>query len=140
MPLRTLDHCSIRTLNLEATRDFYIDVLGMDEAERPDFPFPGCWLHVDSRTVIHLVGVDPDDPSGLMGYLGGDIDAEALTGSGSFDHIAFRATDAPAMIERLKKNDVPYRERQVPNMDLHQIFVDDPNGITIELNYFGSEQ
>ena len=140
MPLRTLDHCSIRTLNLEATRDFYINVLGMNEGHRPDFPFPGCWLYVDGRTVVHLVGVDPNDPSGLMGYLGGDIDAEALTGSGSFDHIAFRATDAPAMLERLKKNDVAYRERQVPNMDLHQIFVEDPNGITIELNYFASEQ
>ena len=140
MPLRTLDHCSIRTLNLEATRDFYINVLGMSEGDRPDFPFPGCWLYVDGRTVVHLVGVDPNDPSGLMGYLGGDIDAEALTGSGSFDHIAFRATDAPAMLERLKKNDVSYRERQVPNMDLHQIFVEDPNGITIELNYFASEQ
>ena len=44
------------------------------------------------------------------------------------------------MIERLKRNHVPYRERQVPNMDLSQIFVEDPNGITIELNYFESEQ
>ena len=140
MPLRTLDHCSIRTLKLKESRDFYIDVLGMDEGDRPDFPFPGHWLYVDGRTVVHLVGVDPDDPSGLMGYLGGEIDPEALEGSGSFDHIAFRATDAPAMLARLKANDVPYRERQVPGMDLYQLFVDDPNGITLELNYFGSEQ
>ena len=140
MPLRTLDHCSIRTLDLRATRDFYIDVLGLHEGDRPDFPFPGHWLCVDDCTVIHLVGVDPDDPSGLMEYLGGEIDADALTGSGAFDHIAFCATDAPAMLGRLKKNNASFSERRVPNMDLHQIFVDDPNGITIELNYFDSQQ
>ena len=140
MPLRTLDHCSIRTVKLKESRAFYIDVLGMDEGERPDFPFPGHWLYVDGRTVVHLVGVDPEDPSGLVGYLGGDIDSEALDGSGSFDHMAFRATDAAAMIERLKKEKIPYRERQVPNMDLYQLFLEDPNGITVELNYFSSEQ
>ncbi len=140
MPLRTLDHCSIRTLKLKESRDFYIDVLGMDEGDRPDLPFPGCWLYVDDLTVVHLVGVDPDDPSGLLEYLGGDVDPDALEGSGSFDHIAFRATDAPAMIKRLKQNNVAYRERQVPNMGLYQLFVEDPNGITLELNYFGFEQ
>jgi len=140
MPVRVLDHCSIRTIRLKETRDFYVEVLGMDEGDRPDFPFPGNWLCVNGRTVVHLVGVDPEDPSGLVEYLGGDIDPESLAGSGSFDHIAFRATDAPAMIEHLEKKNVPYRARQVPNMDLYQIFVEDPNGITVELNYFGSEQ
>ena len=140
MALRTLDHCSIRTLDLPASRAFYADVLGLVEGDRPDFPFPGAWLYLDGRAVIHLVGVDPDDPSGLEEYLGGDVDPDALGDGGSLDHVAFRATDAPAMIGRLEGNDVPYRERQVPNMDLKQIFVEDPNGITIELNYFDSDQ
>ena len=97
MPLRILDHCSIRTVKLKESRDFFVHALGMDEGERPDFPFPGHWLYVDGHAVVHLVGVDPDDSSGLVGYLGGDIDSETLDGSGSFDHIAFRATDAQAM-------------------------------------------
>lgn len=138
MPIRTLDHCSIRTLKLDESRDFYIDVLGMDDGARPNLPFPGIWLYVDGHTVIHLVGVDPEDSSGLMEYLGGDIDPDALEGSGSLDHIAFFGTDAPAMKERLKTHNIPYRERQVPDMDLYQLFVEDPNGITIELNYFDS--
>lgn len=138
MAIQTLDHCSIRTLNLEASRAFYIDVLGMKEGDRPDFPFPGAWLYLGDRAVIHLVGVDPDDSRGLVEYLGGDIDLDTLLGGGSLDHIAFCATDAPKTIRRLQRNNVPFRERQVPNMDLSQIFVEDPNGITIELNYFGS--
>jgi len=138
MTIQTLDHCSIRTLNLEASRAFYIDVLGMKEGDRPDFPFPGAWLYLEDRAVIHLVGVDPDDSRGLVEYLGSDIDLDTLPGGGSLDHIAFCATDAPGMIRRLKRYNVPFRERQVPNMDLSQIFVEDPHGITIELNYFGS--
>ena len=140
MPIRTLDHCSIRTIKLEESREFYIDVLNMVEGDRPNLPFPGIWLYVDGCTVIHLVGVAPDDPSGLVQYLGGDIDPETLNGSGSFDHIAFRVTATPAMIERLTKKNIAYRERNIPSMDLYQIFLEDPNGITIELNYFSSEQ
>jgi catechol 2,3-dioxygenase-like lactoylglutathione lyase family enzyme len=41
MTLSSLDHCSIRTVKLEETRDFYVDLLGMIDGERPDFDFPG---------------------------------------------------------------------------------------------------
>lgn len=140
MSLRTLDHCSVRTTKLKETRDFYAEVLGMDDGDRPDFPFPGHWLYVDGHPVVHLIGVDPDDPSGLKDYMGGPMDSDTLQGSGAFDHMAFRAGNAPALIERLKKLGVSYFEREVPGMDLSQIFLEDPNGITIELNYFGADQ
>lgn len=140
MSLSTLDHCSIRTVKLAETRDFFVDVLGMEDGDRPEFPFPGHWLYVDGRAVVHLVGVDPDDPSGLQEYLGGDIDAGSLYGSGAFDHIAFRAKDSEALVARVKKLGYAFRERDVPSMGLHQVFLEDPNGITIELNYFEAEQ
>ena len=140
MLINSLDHCSIRTTKLQETREFFVDILGLEDGKRPDFPFPGAWLYTDSTAVIHLIGVDPDDPSGLQRYVGGEISSEALQGSGAFDHIAFRANDPSALIERLKKTDYAYRERQVPNMSLFQIFVEDPNGITIELNYRGEEE
>ena len=140
MLINSLDHCSIRTTKLQETREFFVDILGLEDGKRPDFPFPGAWLYTDSTAVIHLIGVDPDDPSGLQRYVGGEISSEALQGSGAFDHIAFRANDPSVLIERLKKTDYAYRERQVPNMNLFQIFVEDTNGITIELNYRGEEE
>ncbi len=140
MSLNSLDHCSIRTVKLQETRDFYVDLLGMHDGDRPDFPFPGNWLYVDGTAVVHLVGVDPDDPSGLMEYLGGELDAEALDGTGAFDHIAFRAKDPDLLRGRLEEKGYPYRERKVPNMDLFQIFVEDPNGVVIELNYWAEDQ
>ena len=143
MTLSSLDHCSIRTVKLEETRDFYVDLLGMIDGERPDFDFPGNWLYVDGRPVIHLVGVDPDDPSGLIAYLGGDVDAEKLDGSGgsgAFDHVAFRAREPEKLMALLKARNIGFRERKVPDLDLFQIFIEDPNGITVELNYFTDEQ
>ncbi|MEK9831967.1 MAG: VOC family protein [Rhodospirillaceae bacterium] len=143
MTLSSLDHCSIRTVKLEETRDFYVDLLGMIDGERPDFYFPGNWLYVDGRPVIHLVGVDPDDPSGLIAYLGGDVDAAKLDGSGgsgAFDHVAFRAREPEKLMALLKARNIGFRERKVPDLDLFQIFIEDPNGITVELNYFADEQ
>lgn len=138
MALDSLDHCSIRTAKLGETRDFYVDVLGLEDGDRPDFPFPGNWLYVDGKAVVHLVGIDPDDPSGLEDYLG-PVALDELDGSGAVDHIAFRAGDAAGLMARMRGMDVAFRERKVPNMDLFQIFVEDPNGITVELNYWGED-
>ena len=136
MSLTSLDHCAIRTLELRKTRDFYVDLLGLDDGERPDFPFPGNWLYAGDTAVVHLVGIDPYDPSGLEEYLGA-IDAKELHGSGSVDHLAFRADDPEALRARFKKAGLAFREHKVPGMDLFQIFVDDPNDITVELNFYG---
>jgi len=136
MSLSSLDHCSIRTAKLGETRNFYVEALGMEDGDRPDFPFPGNWLYVDGHAVVHLVGIDPDDPSGLIEYLG-DVDLDELDGSGAVDHLAFRAEEPDKLKRHLEKLGVDYRDRKVPDMDLFQIFLEDPNGVTIELNYFG---
>jgi len=90
---------------------------------------------------VHLIGIDPDKPEGLKEYLGDNVDPQfGETGSGAFDHVAFRAKDPSVLIARLNNQGYDFRERKVPDLDLHQIFVEDPNGITVELNYFADEQ
>jgi hypothetical protein len=61
-------------------------------------------------------------------------------GTGTFDHIAFVATGLADMLRRLKQKNVAYRERAVPDLGLHQVFLDDPSGVVIELNYPATEQ
>jgi hypothetical protein len=53
------------------------------------------------------------------------------------DHIAFLASEPGQFIRRFKDLGVEYRPRALPESDLYQIFVKDPNGLTIELNFFG---
>jgi catechol 2,3-dioxygenase-like lactoylglutathione lyase family enzyme len=135
MPLDQLDHYTIRTTKLEETKKFFVDVLGFVDGDRPPFDFPGNWLYLGDRPLVHLVGVDANDTSGLVGYLG-DIDLDDLKGSGAVDHLAFRCSDIDDIKHRLTSHGVSYRERTVPVLDLFQIFIEEPNEITVELNFY----
>tara|TARA_A100001037_G_scaffold98365_1_gene89798 strand:- start:293 stop:706 length:414 start_codon:yes stop_codon:yes gene_type:complete len=135
MPLANIDHTSIRTLKLEESREFYESVLGMKVGDRPDFDFPGYWLYINDHAVIHLVGIDRNNLDGLTDYLG-EINMDEVSGSGAVDHLAFVATDPTELIKTLNTMNIDFFERDVPNMDLFQIFVKDPNGVTLEINYW----
>jgi catechol 2,3-dioxygenase-like lactoylglutathione lyase family enzyme len=139
MPFTRLDHYSIRTTRLEETRSFYVDVMGLTVGPRPPFKFPGVWLYNGDTAVVHVVGIDPNDPSGLLDYLGAKDGAEDAKGTGTIDHIAFQATGLAEMRQRLQQHGGPFRERTVPDLHLHQIFAEDPNGVTLELNYAAAE-
>jgi catechol 2,3-dioxygenase-like lactoylglutathione lyase family enzyme len=139
----TLNHFSIRTTDLEATRRFYADVLGFTVGPRPEFPFPGLWMYGGAHddvvnAVVHIIGIDPNDPSGLKQYLG-DRDEASLHGSGAVDHVAFYATGLADMLARLAEKQQAFRQRTVPTLGLHQLFLDDPSGVVIELNYPAAE-
>ena len=136
MPITRLDHYSIRTTDLPATERFYTDVLGLAVGPRPTFPFPGVWLYQNDVAVVHVVGIDPNDSSGLKDYLG-DKGGDA-TGTGTIDHVAFIGNDVEAMRAKFRQAGVTYRDRTVPALNLEQVFLEDPNGVTIELNFPGA--
>ena len=138
MPLDRLDHYTIRTPHLKPTRHFYVDVLGLADGHRPPFDFPGHWLYCNDRAVVHLVGVDLTDKGGLVHFLGDRAPAN-LSGGGAVDHIAFRASGLRTMRDHLNAQRIVYRERTIPTLDLHLLFIEDPNGVTIELNYAARE-
>ncbi len=142
MTITKLAHYAIRTADLEASRRFYCDILGFREGFRPTFKFPGHWLYIgdDEKDfgVVHLIGIDRDAPEGLVEYLG-DKDEESLSGSGAVDHIAFLASDLKTMRVTFDREGIAYRERTVPNLGLHQVFLEDPSGMTVELNFPADE-
>jgi catechol 2,3-dioxygenase-like lactoylglutathione lyase family enzyme len=140
----SLNHFSIRTLDLAATKNFYVSVLGLEEGPRPEFPFPGYWLYqgptdVFANAAVHIIGIDRDDASGLSNYLGDRAEGQ-LKGSGALDHVAFFATDLAGMLKRLSELGIEARCRDVPGLGLHQVFLNDPNGIVVELNYSAAEK
>ena len=140
----SLNHFSIRTTDLDATRVFYETVLGLTVGPRPPFPFPGLWLYNGdhasvANAMVHVIGMDKNDPEGLKQYLG-DRDVSSLHGTGAVDHIALMAAGLERMLENLKRLGVPCRERTVPAIGLHQLFLDDPCGLVIELNYAAAEK
>lgn len=122
MTLSGLDHVTLRVRpeDLVEIRTFYVDVLGLEDGERPPFTFPGHWLYAGGRPVIHLAG---------------RAGPAAGRDTGGVDHIAFSASGLTETRARLKRLGVPCREQTVPLLGLHQLFVTDPAGVTVELNF-----
>jgi catechol 2,3-dioxygenase-like lactoylglutathione lyase family enzyme len=140
----SLNHYSIRTLDLAACERFYCGLLGLAVGPRPPFPFPGLWLYAGDTAVwanaaVHIIGIDRNDPEGLKAYLG-DRDEASLQGTGTIDHVAFFAKGLGETLERLRAAGMAARERTVPLLGLHQVFVDDPNGVVVELNFPAAEK
>lgn len=120
--IQGLDHINIRTAKLAETVAFFRDVLGLTEGWRPPFDFGGAWLYQGERAIVHLVEREtPLLPS-----------REAC-----IDHIAFAIDDYEATRARLDAAGLTYREAPVPGSAIRQMFVQDPNGATIELNHKG---
>jgi catechol 2,3-dioxygenase-like lactoylglutathione lyase family enzyme len=133
MPIAEINHYFVRANDLEATRQFYMDALGFEQMSRPDFPFPGYWLGVNGKIQVHM---GPHQiPNRELYYLGTPPDARTDQ-SGVVDHIAFLATDPESFAQRFKKMNLKYRPRYFPEFKLFQFFVQDPNQLMIELNFF----
>ena len=134
MPLTGLNHYLIVSKNLERSKKFYEQVLGLELADRPDFGFPGYWLKIGDEICVHLASQEPNkirDSYLLKKH------PKGTTGSGSVDHIAFVARDPEGVRDRIKKNKLDMQVRSFPDAKLFQIFLKDPDDVTIELNFLG---
>lgn len=124
-----LDHFTIRTTDLDATRDFFTEVIGLTVGDRPPFSFPGHWLYGDGRPIVHLVGAERERFY-VRGH-GGAGDPGSSTGA--IDHLAFRGNDYAGILARLAASGCEYNERVVSGRGTRQIFVRGPHGLIIEL-------
>jgi len=137
MPLSHLEHFLIQTADIKATRDWYVDTLGFREGPHPDFKFPVVWLYLGERDVVHLTQGGKNVSENRKAYLGQQSDA--TTGSGVVDHVAFRCTGLREMMENLQDRKIEFRRRMVSDQGLFQLFLLDPNGVKIELNFSNAE-
>lgn len=87
--------------------------------------------------MVHITGGGANVSENRKQYLGQQ--SEAKHGSGVVDHLAFRATGLKEMLAHLKRHKVDFRQRMVSDQGLYQLFLIDPNGVKIELNFANSE-
>jgi catechol 2,3-dioxygenase-like lactoylglutathione lyase family enzyme len=137
MPLSHIEHFLLQTADMEKTRDWYVRVLGLRVGPNPDFKFPVCWLYIGERDVVHVTEGGANVSENRKRYVGQE--SQATAGSGAIDHIAFRATGLRQMIEHLGALGVEFKQRQVDDQGLYQLFLFDPNGVKIELNFANAE-
>jgi catechol 2,3-dioxygenase-like lactoylglutathione lyase family enzyme len=127
MSVGTLDHFNIRTRDLAATVHFYETVMGLEKGPRPNFAFPGAWMYSEGKAVVHIVDI-------------ASTDEKQKPDSGVVHHVAFASQGFDGMKQRLSSKGMPFDARQVPGGELWQIFVNDPNGVMIELNYEAAKE
>ncbi len=130
MPLHGLHHYTLRPVDLDATKDFYVELLGLEVGPRPAFAFPGYWLYTNGEPTVHLIGPRESDR---------DLPPRAAGQTGLLDHVAFSCTGLAAMKAKLAGRGVAYQERVVPRDGQIQLFLKDPNGVSVELNFADSE-
>ncbi|HEX8492502.1 MAG TPA: VOC family protein [Pyrinomonadaceae bacterium] len=109
---------------LERVRDFYVEVLGLTVGERPGFRRKGFWLYAANEPIVHLTACDE-----------ADVRSQGESGLSFFDHIAFSCKGLLGVIERLKQLNIPYEMVEITSLQQIQLFVRDPAGVGIELNF-----
>ncbi|MBB4064608.1 VOC family protein [Gellertiella hungarica] len=124
MTIQGLNHVNIRAEQplLDSLRDFYCHVLGLREGERPPFPSPGYWLYAGQLPVVHLYEARPGEN-------------RPTVQRGPVDHFAFDAVDPSAVAARLRSMGVPFERKTLPAMGQVQIFLIDPAGNRVELQF-----
>src|SRR4051812_39327610 len=138
MPVSHIEHLLIAADDIDATRDWYTRVLGMTSGAHPYFGFPVHWMYIGDVDVVHI------GPSAKIAgdiqkkYLGRTSQATAQ-GTGAIDHIAFRASGLRDILEHLRREKISFSQRRANGQALFQLFLYDPNGIKIELNYAAEE-
>ena len=102
-------------------RDFYSNVVGLTEGFRPAFERFGFWLYIGDKDVLHLITPKEGDSRSLQ--------------KSSFDHVAFKTDHYQDVLQKLRRLNIPFDEKPIPGMSAHQIFLKDPAGNRVELNF-----
>ena len=126
----SLDHVNIQTEKLGETVAFYRDVIELRAGDPPPplDPAQVQWMFdADGRAILHL-----SMPGALVGTR---VINKATEDTGAVHHVALACKGHDAMIEKLDRLGLAHNENHVVAIDLKQIFVRDPNGVLLELNY-----
>jgi catechol 2,3-dioxygenase-like lactoylglutathione lyase family enzyme len=119
MPIREMNHFTVLTSDLEQTKSFYKELLGLSDGFRPEFSDNGAWLYANDRAVLHVMSdcKMPSDPAGVL------------------DHMAFSANDLIGTVDKLERAGTRFfLKRQVTTKTL-QLFCFDPSGAKVELDF-----
>ena len=127
-----MEHVLVLADDIERAREFYCDVVGLELGDRPALEFPGYWLYAGSqRPVCTWRHASPIlEHARKLGLPVADG-----AGPGPVDHIAFRGTDYEQTRALLDRKGVPAVLNTVPGGGPRQVFVQDPSGVRIEINF-----
>ncbi|WP_295628417.1 VOC family protein [uncultured Nitrosomonas sp.] len=123
MAIAGINHFTVLSSNLERSKAFYIDILGLKEGYRPPLASPGAWLYVGDRSILHIMAGRP-------------MPANA---AGVIDHMAFTASNLQTVVNTLKQYNIEYELHRLKGLEIWQLFCHDPDGAKVELDFPADE-
>lgn len=124
--VRSMDHVTLVVSDVEASRQFYVGLLGLREVERPAFDFDGAWFQC-GPVQIHVTL--SDENSGLPGWADRNV-GRASRGH----HFAFQVDDVPQAVQLISNANVQIVAGPKGRPDgATQVYVADPDGHLVEL-------
>ena len=132
--IESFDHYTVRAADIEASTRFYVDLLGFRAQTLTDLGFQLVMLYLGEQAVVHLLETGP----GLDAFMGRPAPAipngpRRITGN--MEHIAFNGTGLGTLRQRLVENGVRFTERILKEYGGCQLFVNDPDGVELEINF-----
>lgn len=125
--VKSFDHVTIIVSNLQATRAFYVDQLGLTEIPRPDFDFPGLWFQIGNCSIHATI---ESDQAGRAGW--GDHGGATLASRSH--HFAFLVDDVDAIVDSIEAVGIKILSGPKRRPDgVKQVYVADPDGHVVEL-------
>jgi catechol 2,3-dioxygenase-like lactoylglutathione lyase family enzyme len=122
MAIEGMNHFNVLTDDVEATRHFYCDVLGLTKGARPPFSFDGLWLYAGGRPILHVSARElPEEREGVI------------------DHIAFTGRDLKGTVAKLEAHGIKFSLGRQVGSNIWQLFCRDPMGARVELDFDPSE-
>ena len=128
MSVTAFSHYNLRAPRdlLDRLRAFYCDVVGLKLGTRPPLQSFGYWLYAGDAAILHLSEAQPGE--------------QRVTGAvNTFDHVAFSCEGRLQTQAHLSRCGVTYRTAEVPLTGQVQLFLHDPAGNRIELNFVAGE-
>ena len=124
MEVATIDHVNVETDDVDRSAKFYREIIGLKEGPRPDFDRPGYWMYAGAQPVVHIIKTAPDN--------------KMLTGSkdASISHFSLQIKDFDAAKKHLDFHGIRYQTNIVSGTEIKQLFLEDPEGVLVELIYF----
>ncbi|WDF05776.1 VOC family protein [Shouchella hunanensis] len=115
-----IHHISLVVTDIEKAKAFYGDVLRLQQLKRPPFTFVGLWYALGQQQ-LHLI----EDGQLKLREKETSINTRGR-------HVAFHVSDFDETVRHLHNQGVLYIEKRYSTSGFHQVFINDPDGNTIE--------